>query len=296
VTGDRPAARIAITGERPAHDAPYPGAVTTETDAARWVDVLAGSHDRICDLVSELDADGLRRPSYCPDWTIAQVLSHLGSGAEIFKRMLDAGVAGEPAPDREIMQPIWDRWNALRPEEQAEEFLSTDGQLVETLENLGNRLDELTFTFFGSMQLDAVGMLGMRLSEHAVHTWDVAAGLDPSATVDPEAVSLLVDRLPSMAARVGRSEGAPGGLSVTVVTSGPERRFNLTVDDGVHLAVLDDAAADDAAGSSTETVLRLPAEAFLRLVYGRLDEAHAPPLDSESAQVVEVLRPLFTGF
>lgn len=268
--------------------------MTTETDAARWVDVLAGSHDRICDLVSELDTDGLRRPSYCPDWTIAQVLSHLGSGAEIFKRMLDAGVAGEPAPGREIMQPIWDRWNALRPEEQAEEFLSTDGQLVETLENLGNRLDELTFTFFGSMQLDAVGALGMRLSEHAVHTWDVAAALDPSAAVDADAVALLVDRLPSMAARVGKPEGAPGGLSVTVVTSEPERRYNLTVDGDVRLALLDDGTAGDAGPS--DTVLRLPAEAFLRLVYGRFDEAHAPPLDSESAQVVEVLRPLFPGF
>lgn len=263
--------------------------MTTETDPARWIDVLAGSHDRICDLVGELDAAGLRRPSYCADWTIAQVLSHLGSGAEIFKAMLDAVVAGEPTPGRETMPAIWDRWNGLSPEEQAEEFLSTDGQLVETLENLGDRLDDLTFTFFGSMQLDAVGVLGMRLSEHAVHTWDVAVSLDPSAVVDPDAVALLVDRLPQMAGRLGKADGAAGPIgSVTVATTAPERHFTLTVGPEVVLA-------PDGTGGDEGPLLRLPAEAFLRLVYGRLDPAHTA-LDPAATAVVEELRPVFPGF
>lgn len=273
--------------------------MTTETDPARWIDVLAGSHDRICDLVGDLDATALRRPSYCAGWTIAQVLSHLGSGAEIFKVMLDAVVAGEPTPSREVMPAIWDRWNGLRPEEQAEEFLSTDGQLVETLENLGDRLDDLAFTFFGGMQLDAVGVLGMRLSEHAVHTWDVAVALDPAATVDPDAVALLIDRLPQMATRAGRPEAAPEGLgTVTVATSDPERHFALTVDDAVHL-IPDGAGAADGARDASDNggrLLRLPAEAFLRLVYGRLDPAHTPPLDAAATRVVESLRAVFPGF
>lgn len=279
--------------------------MTIETDPARWVDVLAGSHDRICDLVSELDADGLRQPSRCSDWTIAQVLSHLGSGAELFKAMLDAVIAGEPAPGREFMPPVWERWNALGPEEQAEEFLAVDGQLIETLENLGDRLDDLTFTFFGSMQLDAVGFLGMRLSEHAVHTWDVAAAVDPAATVDPESVSLLVDRLPQTAARAGRADAVPGGLVLRVVTSTPERQFVLTVDGTVDGAVrlapedLTPGGAGDGAASAAAPpapVLRLPAEAFVRLVYGRLDRAHTPALDAEAERLVETLRPVFPGF
>jgi uncharacterized protein (TIGR03083 family) len=276
--------------------------VTTDSDTARWIDALAGSHDHICDLVGELDAEGLRRPSYCTDWTIAQVLSHLGSGAEIFSSMLDAAVAGEPAPDREIMSPIWDRWNSLEPEQQAETFLSTDGRLIETLENLGNRLDELTFTFFGAMQLDAVGILGLRLSEHAVHTWDVAVAMDPGAVVDPEAVVLLVDRLPQVAARAGKTEGAGGPLAATVITSDPERRFSLHTDGGVQL-VADgppttggQAAAGGVAAGGSATVLRLPAEAFLRLVYGRLDPDHTPPLDAGAAWLVESLRRVFSGF
>ena len=278
---------------RPAITA-YPGAVTTETDPARWIDVLAGSHDRICDLVGELDATALGLPSRCSDWSIAQVLSHLGSGAEIFTLMLDAVVAGEPTPGREVMPPIWERWNGLPPVEQAEAFLATDGRLIERLENLGDRLDNLTFTFFGVMQLDAVGALGMRLSEHAVHTWDVAAALDPAATVDPDAVALLVDRLPDVVERSGRAEAAPPGMGpVSVTTSDPERHYVLTLDGGVHLGEVE--AAGEAHGETDGAPLRLPAECLLRLVYGRLDPGRTPHLDKSSAAIVDSLRGVFPG-
>ena len=52
---------------------------------------------------------------------------------------------------------------------------------------------------------------------------------------------------------------------------------------------LTDAAADDPAD------LRLPAEAFLRLVFGRLDPGHTP--DSvDGADRLEELRTVFPGF
>ena len=41
--------------------------------------------------------------------------------------------------------------------------------------------------------------------------------------------------------------------------------------------------------------LRLPAEAFVRLLYGRLDEAHTPAAESAGVELGE-LRPLFPGF
>jgi hypothetical protein len=33
----------------------------------------------------------------------------------------------------------------------------------------------------------------MRLSEHAIHTWDVEVALDPAATIAPVPVELLID-------------------------------------------------------------------------------------------------------
>ena len=39
----------------------------------------------------------------------------------------------------------------------------------------------------------------------------------------------------------------------------------------------------------------MPAEAFVRLVYGRLDPAHTPPIKAHRADLDE-LRQLFPGF
>jgi uncharacterized protein (TIGR03083 family) len=266
-----------------------------DSDPRHWLNVLAGSHDDLTSAVSEMDAQQLRAPSYCDDWTIAQVLSHLGSGAEIFKTILDAVLAGEPPPGREVFPTIWDRWNAMTPEEQAEGFVAHDGQLVEMLENLDDRLDGLELTLFGGMHMDAVGFLGMRLSEHAIHAWDVAVALDPGAQVDPEAVQLLVDRIPMTAGRAGKAElaGDDRPLTVVVRTSDPARTFEVAVDDAVVVSELEASGATGAGGA--DDGLDLTAEALLRLVYGRLDPDHTPPVAAGTGGTLDRLRSVFPG-
>lgn len=256
-----------------------------------WLDALAGSHDRLCDLVSELDEAGLCQPSYCDDWSIAQVLSHIGSGAEIMGKTVDAVVAGEPPPPRDSFPDIWDRWNAMAPREVRDAALATDGEFVEKLEHLGDALDELEFTLFGFMHVDAVGLIGLRLSEHALHTWDVAVALDPGAHVDPDAVSLLVDRLAHWIARLGKPERADVGrpYAVQVVTSHPDRAFRLDVGDEVTMTPVGEEQAE-------LQRLHLPGEAFLRLTAGRLDDDHSPPVAGDERATLEVLQSVFPGF
>ena len=54
----------------------------------------------------------------------------------------------------------------------------------------------------------------MRLSEHAVHTWDVAVSLDPAAEVAPDAVELLLVQLPMLAGWTGKADGGPFRLVI----------------------------------------------------------------------------------
>ena len=61
-------------------------------DARSWIEALHKSHDHLVALLDGMEPGRLTGPSYCDDWTIAQVLSHLGSGAEIFSLMFEAGV------------------------------------------------------------------------------------------------------------------------------------------------------------------------------------------------------------
>ena len=61
--------------------------LTTETHHGRpdpWIGALRHSHGRLQALVEPLGLSQLEQRSYASEWSIAQVLSHLGSQAEIF--------------------------------------------------------------------------------------------------------------------------------------------------------------------------------------------------------------------
>lgn len=262
----------------------------TAASVSVWLDALAGSHDRLCDLVSELDEAALRERSYCDGWTIAQVLSHIGSGAEIMGTVVDAAIGDAPPTPREALPDIWARWDALAPESARGEALAADGGLVEKLEQLGDAIDEVEFTLFGRVRMDAAGFLRARLSEHALHTWDIEVARDLRALVDPDAVALLVDGLPLALARLGKPEHAGWSrpYAVRVVTSAPDRVFRVDVAEVASLTT---------AGESTspQRTLHLPAEAFLRLAYGRLDPSHAPAVTPGERATLDELRRVFPG-
>ena len=68
--------------------------VDMEPSPGPWISALRHSHDRLRAGVEPLGPDQLTQRSYPSEWTIAQVLSHLGSQAEIFGLVLEAGLAG----------------------------------------------------------------------------------------------------------------------------------------------------------------------------------------------------------
>ena len=251
-----------------------------------WIGALRHSHDALRANVEPLEEDRLRQRSYCSDWSIAQVLSHLGSGAEIFSLFLEAGLAGTEPPGSDAFPPIWQAWNERGPQAQATDALAADEALVKRLESLSPaERDAIRLQLFG-MDLDTAGLARIRLGEHAVHSWDVAVALDPAATVAADAVSLLIDSLGPLIARAGKPALSPQTILVT--TSKPERHFVLDTGEPVRLE-----PADPGTGGGPR--LRLPAEALLRLVYGRLDPEHTPPVEADGVDVDDVRR-MFPGF
>jgi uncharacterized protein (TIGR03083 family) len=255
------------------------------TDARTWIAALRNSHDRLAALAGPLTPEQLRGRSYCTEWSIAQVLSHVGSGAEISTLMLTSALDGTPL-DREAFPPIWDTWNNKSPEDQAKDALTRDEEYVHRLEELtDDELDSIHFGFFG-MELDAAGLVSLRLSEHALHTWDVAVSLDPAAVVAPDAVALLMGGIE----RFLRFGGKPSGdeFRVRVLTTDPDGDFLLDVAESVTMS-------DWAPGADTEGAVRVPAEVLLRLVYGRLDADHTPEVITDGIDL-DRLRAVFPGF
>ena len=174
-------------------------------------------------------------------------------------------------------------WNAKSPEAQAADALVADRELGERLATLTPDERSRVRVAFGPVELDFAGFVMARLNEHVSHAWDVEVTFDPTATLAPDATRLVVDNLGLIARFAGRPTGEV--RDVLIHTVEPARDFTLALaDDAVALTPSEHTVAPD---------LELPAEAFIRLVYGRLDPAHTPPI--AAAAELDALRRVFTG-
>ncbi len=260
--------------------------VPTIQTAQEHVAAYRAAHERLARLVRDMDEAQLSAQSYDTEWSIGHVLSHLGSQAEIFELILDAVLDGQPSPGGEVFPPVWDRWNARFALAWRDEYLRASELHIARLE----AIDEATAAsfqmhFFG-MDLDLSGFVRLRLFEQAVHTWDVEVMLDPTATIEPTAVPFLVDHLQRVASRTGTHHEER--YHVRVGTTRPTRDFVVTVADPVTIEIPDPDASYDGA-------VDLPAEAFVRLVYGRLDPDHAPEVTESGTRGLADLRRVFPG-
>lgn len=257
-----------------------------EQDARVWIAALRSGHDVLARFAGGASADDLGHRSMCSDWNVAQVLSHLGSGAEIGR----ATVSGKPVDNNEV----WARWNTMEPVEMASSFVTADEQLVAWYEARSD--DELATLEvqlpFLPAPIDAASAAGFRLSESALHGWDVFAAFDAAKTLAPDATVLLIDRLPVMVGIVGRftpRETRPTqDTTIRVTTSDPERRYELELGDDLDLRPGSDG--------STEGELILSAEALLRLAAGRLKPGREAGTSITGVLTLDQLRTAFPGY
>jgi uncharacterized protein (TIGR03083 family) len=243
---------------------------------------LETSATHLRDLVGDLDAVQLATQAYPTKWTIADVLSHIGSGAVIMRRRIEAEVDHVPVPDG-FNQSVWDEWNTKDALAKAASALDADRQLLDQIGQLTDEQRNAFHVTLGPMSVDFSQFLGLRLNEHTLHTWDIEVMFDAKATLQDEATAVVIDNLEV----IGRFGGKPDGVErkIVVKTTAPERAYLITTtSDGVSLEPTSSTEAFD---------IEVPAEAFIRLVYGRLDPDHTP-VGAENA-VVESLRQVFRG-
>jgi uncharacterized protein (TIGR03083 family) len=260
--------------------------MTPTADAT--ISALRSTHDELAAVVRDLSDEQLLAPSGASEWPVAQVLSHLGSGAEIGMGWIEAAVTRTDPPGGETYPAIWDRWNSLPPRDLVAEVVRWNARQVERFESLTDEeLRTMHIVLFGIIELDGAGLAQSRLTEHAIHTWDVAVALDPSAQVSADAVAIIVDSLGQIVQRSYKSEGGEP-RSIHVITTDPAREFRLTL--GAEPSI------EPWRGGEADATLRLPAEALVRLAFGRLDADHSPELDEESAATLDSIRAGFKGF
>jgi len=261
------------------------------TLADQTIAALRSGHDELAALVRDLDPKDLIRPSGASEWQVSQVLSHLGSGAEINLAGLNVALSGAPALDSEFNKGVWARWDAMPPVEHADGFLEANQRLVEQYESLDADARESLRIDLGFLPepVDIATASGFRLTEFALHQWDVEVSLNRYATVAPEAVPLLLDRAGFMLGWIGKPDALAGRQATLALRlSDPDRSLGLRLSDRVELTDVPEQPHGE---------LVAPAEVWLRLATGRLAPEHTPDGVTVTGRVsLDDLRRVFPGF
>src|SRR4051812_44675118 len=169
--------------------------MSTRADLA--IAALRKGHDDLVAVVEGRTDEQLTGPSAASEWDISQVISHLGSGAEINLETVRASLEGRPAPEFEFNKGVWARWDGMTPAERAAEFPVADQRLVEAYEALDatQRAEHRIDVGWMPEPVDVATAVVLRLTEFGYHDWDVRVAFDPSATLAPEAAALIDDRI-----------------------------------------------------------------------------------------------------
>jgi uncharacterized protein (TIGR03083 family) len=264
----------------------------TDVGPDTWIDVSRQTHDDLAALVGKLDDDDLARTSGAHDWDVAQVLGHLGSQAEIGEATLDAALGRREPLDDEFNPIVWARWNAMTRREKADGFLEQGEALVRRYEELDaatrNSL-RIDLRFVPEL-VDVATVVSLRLNELTLHSWDVHVVDNPAATLFAPAANLLIDRFGALIGFIGKAD-AIGDREATIAvdTTDPQRSLGIAISDIVQLTERPESA---------DAELRLPAEALLRLVSGRLTAEYTPEsvsLEGDGIDLDEIRR-VFPGY
>jgi uncharacterized protein (TIGR03083 family) len=255
----------------------------------RTIDAQRRTYESLAALVSPLSDEDLAKPSGASEWPVAQVLSHLGSGAEIHLDNLRLAKAGKDRPG-DANEPVWARWNAMSPREQADGFLQHGKALVDWLAALTpDERSSLTVNLPFLPEPAGLDLyIGMRLNEDALHGWDAAVAFDDKAEISSGTAEVLLDQLRGpfsfMLGFTGKTE-VLGGKAADLLVRTPEATVGLALADKVSLA-------EPPANPDGE--LELALGAFLRLMAGRHRDLRDDAVTG--AVTAEELRQVFPGY
>jgi len=251
----------------------------------RTITALRSEHDTLAGLARTLTDDQLAATSGAAEWTVAQALSHLGSGAEIGLGPI-ARATGETVATADN-QTIWARWDASAPRAQAEGFLEHSGRWLETVEALTpEQRTSLTVDLgFLPEPVPLLTALGMRLNEVANHSWDVRVAFDPDAGVNADSATVLVELLAGPVGFLLNFLAKPAELAAPASVAIPGA--GLVIEDAV--TVVDHLESPSATFNG-------PQEAFIRLVSGRLKAPYDNGVTVTGNITLDDLRRVFPGF
>jgi uncharacterized protein (TIGR03083 family) len=256
----------------------------------RVISALRDEHETLVPLVSGLSSEQLTVPSGATEWPLAQVLSHLGSGAEIMLATLQAGLGEREAPDEDFNPAVWDRWNAMAPTEQRDGFLEHDEALVTAYEAFDSQQRESLRIEVGYLPnpLPLADFAGLRLNEAAQHGWDARVALDPDAELLSASAQVLAELFSGGLGFLLQFTGKADRISDTALVDIAGSGYGISIAEAVAFV----SRVDHPTATFTGTL-----GAALRLIAGRLRPDHTPGEVTVTGNItLDELRAVFPGY
>jgi uncharacterized protein (TIGR03083 family) len=246
--------------------------------------VLTGESSRLEQYFEALPPEAWARPSACTQWQVQDVVAHLVGVAEFYAGTVARGLRGETSPPagrapagastgasaaEGIAQRSIAARKSLGPQLLAA-FATSGRHLNETLASL-TAANRRTPCYHPGGMVAAENFIELRLKELAVHEWDVRAALEPDAHLSPPSYAAILATISESIASgslrwafwSGPGSAAPVRYRFAIAGPGPSRP-DLVVD-GTSLRM------EDAGAEPPQVTFSCDTEAYILLVYGRLD-------------------------
>ncbi|MYC29605.1 MAG: maleylpyruvate isomerase family mycothiol-dependent enzyme [Chloroflexi bacterium] len=256
---------------------PTPAEMQTRTRLARF------EAERLAAYLGTLSAEDWNHSTACDLWQVGDLVGHLVWIGEFYVKFVSRSLAGDvSAPPG---SPRDEQYAGLPPEDFYDltarryrqdlgddllpTFVHHFRELSQLLESLGPEdYEKLCFYHSGNRSLWTLADLTVQ--ELAVHAWDIQSCTEPGTPLSPESQPVLLDRV------VQRPQPA---LGLAGTTENPSIiRFNLSGSVNRSYDIVLSAASTTielSGGSSASAVIECDTEAFIMMLYRRLNLANA---------------------
>jgi uncharacterized protein (TIGR03083 family) len=246
--------------------------LTTSDDARRLIGLLREEYERLDAYLGTLSRDDWTAQSYCDDWKIYQVVSHLGSGPEVNGAAIRHALAGGQAMGDAERKAVWAHFDSLAPLEVLPAFRDSNQRFLGMLDQFDKRQLGAEVPWFGGGTAPLARMLASRLSETTLHAWDIRVVKDGSATLAescrPDLLEFSLGRL-DVLAKPELAWPLKGEL-IQFELADPDAVVSISLKENLPVGVLLGPLPNAGLRVSTAT------ESFIRLLWGRYSEPAAP--------------------
>ncbi len=242
------------------------------------IELCQAAAEQLTQYLQTLSVEAWCHPSACEAWEVRDVVAHLTWGAELYAGAIARGMQGDTSPLEDSPPPgtltraelsalIAQRSIAYR-ESLGEHLLATFTARHDHLQRL---LESFSPQDWEKPCAHPVGLrpahwfLTARLTELAMHAWDIWSRRDPTRPLFAASVPLFLERLPGIVARNARPDTllrAPLCYRFAVTGAVPSQHDIVLEGDAVRMEPAGTTAADVRCQCDTET--------FVLLMYGRL--------------------------